>query len=101
MRKDCSGENGASKLAFGFCDFSSAVCAAQSPNSRLPMGYDEVPLAKLPSKWRKPLAGSRGYPSKTSAEIRDLWAHKSLGRKAGGFSANRSLAWRRDGARHP
>jgi alpha-galactosidase len=28
-----------------------------------------------------------GYPPKLSAEVRDLWAHKSLGRKTGGFAA--------------
>jgi alpha-galactosidase len=28
-----------------------------------------------------------GYPAKLSAEVRDLWAHKSLGRKSGGFAA--------------
>jgi alpha-galactosidase len=28
-----------------------------------------------------------GYPAKLAAEIRDLWAHRSLGRKSGGFSA--------------
>jgi hypothetical protein len=28
-----------------------------------------------------------GYPLKLSAEVRDLWTHQSLGRKAGGFSA--------------
>jgi alpha-galactosidase len=28
-----------------------------------------------------------GYPPKISAEVRDLWMHKSLGRKTGGFSA--------------
>jgi alpha-galactosidase len=38
--------------------------------------------AEIAAKWTE-----LGYPSKMSAEIRDLWAHKSLGRKAGGFSA--------------
>jgi alpha-galactosidase len=28
-----------------------------------------------------------GYPQKLSAEVRDVWEHKSLGRKTGGFSA--------------
>jgi alpha-galactosidase len=28
-----------------------------------------------------------GYPPKMSAEVRDLWAHKSVGRKTGGFAA--------------
>jgi alpha-galactosidase len=28
-----------------------------------------------------------GYPAKTSAAVRDLWAHKDLGAKTGGYSA--------------
>jgi alpha-galactosidase len=28
-----------------------------------------------------------GYPAKTTAAVRDLWAHKDLGSKAGSFSA--------------
>ena len=38
--------------------------------------------AEIAAKWTE-----LDYPSKMSAEIRDLWAHKSLGRKAGSFSA--------------
>jgi alpha-galactosidase len=38
--------------------------------------------AQVAAKWTE-----LGYPAKMSAEVRDLWAHKSLGRKAGDFSA--------------
>jgi alpha-galactosidase len=38
--------------------------------------------AEITAKWSE-----LGYPSKLSAEVRDLWAHKSLGRKVGSFSA--------------
>jgi alpha-galactosidase len=38
--------------------------------------------AEIAAQWTE-----LGYPLKISAEVRDLWAHKSLGRKAGGFSA--------------
>jgi alpha-galactosidase len=38
--------------------------------------------AEIATKWTE-----LGYPSKLSAEVRDLWAHKSLGRKVGEFSA--------------
>jgi len=38
--------------------------------------------AEISAKWTE-----LGYPEKLSAEIRDLWAHKSLGRKTAGFSA--------------
>jgi alpha-galactosidase len=39
--------------------------------------------AGIAAKWTE-----LGYPAKLSAEVRDLWAaHKSLGRKSGGFSA--------------
>jgi alpha-galactosidase len=38
--------------------------------------------AQIAAKWP-----DIGYPAKLSAEVRDLWTHKSLGRKAGGFTA--------------
>jgi alpha-galactosidase len=38
--------------------------------------------AEMAAKWTE-----IGYPDKLSAEVRDLWTHKSLGRKKGGFSA--------------
>jgi alpha-galactosidase len=38
--------------------------------------------AEIAAKWTE-----LGYPAKMSAEVRDLWAHKSLGRKMGSFSA--------------
>jgi alpha-galactosidase len=38
--------------------------------------------AEIAAKWTE-----LGYPSNMSAEVRDLWAHKSLGRRRGGFSA--------------
>jgi alpha-galactosidase len=37
---------------------------------------------EIAAKWTE-----LGYPAKMSAEVRDLWAHKSLGRKTGGYSA--------------
>jgi len=38
--------------------------------------------AEIATEWAE-----LGYPAKMSAEVRDLWAHKSLGRKVGSFSA--------------
>jgi alpha-galactosidase len=38
--------------------------------------------AEIAAKWTE-----LGYPLKMSAEVRDLWTHRSLGRKVGGFSA--------------
>ena len=38
-----------------------------------------------------------GYPQQMAAQVRDLWAHKNLGKLTGKFSAEVTQSWRSDG----